>query len=332
MTLSKSSIAVVGGSGFIGTRLVQRLLAAGRSVRIVDVARSQTFGELTQLCDVRDATALKSALTDVDVVYNLSAEHRDDVKPTRLYDEVNVGGAHNVCRAASEAGVRQLIFTSSVAVYGEQSGRPDEQTTPRPCHDYGRTKSQAEQVYRGWAASRRDRSLVIIRPTVVFGEGNRGNVYNLMRQIAAGRFLMIGDGGNRKSMAYVENVAALLQFATRFGSGEHLYNYADEPDYDMKTLVETIRGRLGMERSTPPRVPYALGHAVGMLCDIAAGVSRRRFPVSVARVKKFVTETRFDSTKIRQAGFQPQVSLEQGLDRMIAAEFGGGATARRTAA
>ena len=79
------------------------------------------------------------------------------------------------------------------------------------------------------------RSLVIVRPTVVFGEGNRGNVYNLLRQIASRRFLMFGDGRNKKSMAYVENVAAFIEYSLSFKKGVHIYNYIDKPDFDMNS-------------------------------------------------------------------------------------------------
>ena len=74
------------------------------------------------------------------------------------------------------------------------------------------------------------KTLVIIRPTVVFGEGNRGNVFNLMNQIAKNRFMMVGSGTNRKSMAYVENVAAFLEYSLSFQSGLHVHNYVDKPD------------------------------------------------------------------------------------------------------
>jgi nucleoside-diphosphate-sugar epimerase len=80
-------------------------------------------------------------------------------------------------------------------------------------------------VYKAWQEKDpENRKLVIVRLTVVFGEQNRGNVYNLFRQIASGKFMMIGDGTNRKSMAYVENVAAFLEYSLGFENGVHIYN------------------------------------------------------------------------------------------------------------
>ena len=142
------TITVIGGSGFVGTRLVKRLLEAGHTVRIADKRKSVTYPELWVRCDVRNAPSESSefpasltdevmapgadeiakkampmhSLLDVlkgsDVVINLAAEHRDDVTPKSLYDEVNVQGSENVCKACTELGIKKIIFTSSVAVYG----------------------------------------------------------------------------------------------------------------------------------------------------------------------------------------------------------------------
>jgi nucleoside-diphosphate-sugar epimerase len=83
-----------------------------------------------------------------------------------------------------------IVFTSSVAVYGFAAPDTDEQGPLIPFNDYGRTKREAEEIYRDWLAGGKQRMLTIVRPTVVFGPRNRGNVYNLLRQMASGRFAM----------------------------------------------------------------------------------------------------------------------------------------------
>ena len=134
-------------------------------------------------------------------------------------------------------------------------------------------------MYRSWQAAGADRSLVIVRPTVVFGEENRGNVYHLLSQIARRRFLMIGDGLNVKSLAYVENVAAFLVHVLSQGPGVHLYNYADKPDLSVNELVAVVDGVLFGRRLKRPRIPYRLGYLGGQLFDAAAAVTGRSFPV-----------------------------------------------------
>lgn len=215
------NIDIVGGSGFIGTRLVKRLSRRnGLNLKIIDKASSKAFPDLVDIGDVRSEQDMQKCMSDGAVIVNLAAEHRDDVRPLSLYDEVNVGGAENICAVARKRGVKRIIFTSSVAVYGFAPIGTDESGTISPFNDYGRTKFEAEKIFKIWQAEKpAERTLVVLRPTVVFGEQNRGNVYNLLRQISSGRFMMVGNGENRKSMAYVENVAASLSFVWIFSQG-----------------------------------------------------------------------------------------------------------------
>lgn len=317
-------IAIVGGSGFIGTRLCQALQQAGQEFRIIDKRMSETFPDSTVLADVTRLDTLPAALDGCDAIVNLAAEHRDDVRPRCLYDEVNVEGARNVCKAAEAVGIPRIVFTSSVAVYGFAPADTGEDGAINPFNDYGRTKAEAELVYREWQqADPGKRSLVLVRPTVVFGERNRGNVYNLLNQIASGRFVMIGTGQNRKSMAYVGNVAAFLIHMLQTPPGTHVANYVDKPDMDMNQLVEFARRSLGQASGWRPRLPYAVGYSIGAVMDAVAVATGRKFPISRIRVRKFCATTQFASAA-RSFGFVPPYTLEEGLDRTLKSEFLGG--------
>lgn len=166
-----------------------------------------------------------------------------------------------------------------------------------------------------------NRSLTIIRPTVVFGERNRGNVYNLLRQIAGRTFLMIGDGTNFKSMAYVENVAAFLEYCLDNTPGIHIYNYIDKPDFDMNTLVRHVKKVLGENPRIGIHWPYWLGYLGGAVFDLLAFVTGKKFPVSRIRIKKFCSNTLFEANAIKQTTFVPEVSIEEGIARTIRFEF-----------
>lgn len=315
------TISVIGGSGFIGSRLCSRLESKCITFDIIDKAQSQKYPERVKIADVRSADALRSVLTEGGWLINLAAEHRDDVRPKSLYDEVNVDGAKNICLVAREKGIQKIVFTSSVAVYGFAPVGTDETGEIAPFNDYGRTKFEAEQVFRAWQAEdSSNRTLVIVRPTVVFGEQNRGNVYNLLRQIASGRFVMVGDGENCKSMAYVENIVAFLEYALSFSSGVHIYNYVDKPDFSMNTLIATVREMLGKSHGVGPRLPYALGYAVGKMFDAVAFLTGKSFPISSIRVKKFCSNTVF-GTSVEKSGFIPPVQLIQALQRTVKHEF-----------
>jgi nucleoside-diphosphate-sugar epimerase len=313
------NIIVVGGSGFIGTRLVTRLTDSGHKTVIVDKRVSGSFPNHCLQADVRDYEALLTSFRSAfggeraDAVINLAAEHRDDVRPRSLYDEVNVGGARNVCRVCSELGIERQIFTSSVAVYGFAPVGTGEDGVINPFNDYGRTKAEAETIYDEWWRGQTGRSLTVVRPTVVFGENNRGNVYNLLKQMAVGPFLMVGKGRNVKSVAYVENVAAFLEHSLSFTPGKHLYNYIDKPDYSMKELVNHIDMMLRGRPRRMIRIPYVIGYLGGAFLDGVARITGRNFPISAVRVKKFCADTMFSTRKDEADGFTPRfLSMRHG--------------------
>jgi len=313
---------IIGGSGFIGTRLCRRLTQNYTAdVSIIDKAASTMFPDNVKRGDVRSLDELRATILDDSIIINLAAEHRDDVKPLSLYDDVNIGGAVNICTVAREKKVNTIVFTSSVAVYGFAPIGTDESGQIAPFNDYGRTKYEAEQIYKAWQAEDpSNRTLAIVRPAVVFGEQNRGNVYNLLRQIASGRFVMVGNGENLKSMAYVENVAAFLEYALTFKPGVHVYNYIDKPDFTMNTLVGTVNRMLGRSEKIGFRLPYSVGLMIGKTFDLMAALTGKRLAISSIRVKKFCANSMFN-TSVEKSGFVPVVSLTEALEKTVRYEF-----------
>ena len=312
-------IGIIGGSGFLGTALVSRLALRKHDVHCYDLVAPPGDVAFT-IADVEELDRA-SGLEYSSTLINLAAVHRDDIKPLSRYFDVNVKGAEKVCAAATKHDVRQIIFTSSVAIYGFAAPNTDESGEPNPFNEYGRTKYLAEQVYFRWQQEQpEERSLVVVRPTVIFGPGNRGNVYNLLRQIADRRFLMVGTGVNVKSMAYVENVAAFLEESLAFGPGIHVFNYVDKPDLSVRELICTVREALFGKRSLGPRLPAGFGLLIGRAFDFLSLISRRSFSVSSIRMKKFMATTQFSSA-VADIKFVPPYTLEEGLVKTIRYEF-----------
>ncbi|WP_300867531.1 NAD-dependent epimerase/dehydratase family protein [uncultured Alistipes sp.] len=317
------NITLIGGSGFVGTRLLGLLGEQPEkyTLRNIDKQQSHFFPHVTQLADVRDAKALREKIAGSDVVVLLAAEHRDDVSPVSLYYDVNVGGMKNVLEAMLATGVRRLVFTSSVAVYGLNKENPDETHPADPFNHYGKSKWQAEEVLQQWHAEHPDFNIGILRPTVIFGERNRGNVFNLLRQISSGRFLMIGGGRNRKSMAYVGNIVSFIRFLIdEKTEGYNVYNYVDKPDFTMNELVFHVSEVLGKHIPTT-HVPYWLGMLGGKCFDLLAAITRKKLTISSVRVKKFCATTQFDARKAHASGFSAPYTLGQGLERTLRFEF-----------
>ncbi len=318
--MKKLSLAIIGGAGFLGTSLAKYLNSKNLDFNLVDKDTSLITTKPIIQADVEDYRSLE-VISQSTAIINLAAVHRDDIKPLSRYDDVNIQGAVNVCKCARLNNINKIVFTSSVAIFGFAPGDTDESGEPNYFNDYGRTKYLAEQVYKEWQAEDpENRCLVIVRPTVIFGEGNRGNVYNLFKQIASGKFVMIGDGKNVKSMAYVENVVAFLEFSLSFKPGLHIYNYIDKPDYAMNTLVSEVREILSKTNYIGLRIPAFLGIAVGYMADFFAKITGKTLLVSSIRIKKFMSTTQFVSS-VNKTGFLPPFSLKEGLARTLRYEF-----------
>ncbi len=315
------NITLIGASGFVGTRLTD-LIKDEFQLKIFDKQQSPFFPDLVTLGDVRNQAELDNALQGQEAVVLLAAEHRDDVSPTSLYYDVNVQGTRKVLDAMDKSGVKNIIFASSVAVYGLNKENPSEQHPADPFNHYGKSKWQAEEVLREWLNKDPDnRSLTIIRPTVIFGERNRGNVYNLLKQIASGKFLMVGKGTNFKSMAYAGNIAAFISYHLKnIKSGYQVFNYIDKPDLNMNDLVAQVEKSL--DKHIPStHFPYWLGMLGGFGFDVLSKLTGKKFAVSSVRVKKFCATTQFDASKAHGCGFKAPYTLAQGLHNTLHYEF-----------
>lgn len=317
-------ITFIGGSGFVGTRLIELLKEDSTNyskIKNIDLLQSHFHPEVTEIGDVRDQACMDEKLQDTDCVVLLAAQHRDDVHPTSLYYETNVGGMEKTLKAMEKNGVKRIVFYSSVAVYGLNKKNPNEEHPADPFNHYGKSKWQAEVVLQEWYKTHPDWNINIIRPTVIFGERNRGNVYNLLKQIASGKFLMVGNGNNKKSMAYVGNIVAFTKFLMENKTtGYNVYNYIDKPDFNMNELVGHVSKVLNKHIPTT-HFPYWLGMLGGYGFDLLAKITGKKLTVSSVRVKKFCATTEFDATKVKETGFKAPYTLGEGLARTLEFEF-----------
>ena len=309
---------IIGGSGFVGSHLISNVNKS--DFYNLDKNQSPFYNDITINGDIRYKNQIKIPNGTTSIVL-LAAEHRDDVSPTTLYYDVNVQGTKNVLSLMDKAGVKNLIFTSSVAIYGLNKVNPDENHKEDPFNHYGKSKWQAEKVIKEWYnKDPKGKSITIIRPTVIFGERNRGNVYNLLKQISSGNFMMIGRGQNKKSMAYVGNIVALIKDClNKLESGYHIYNYADKPDLSTAELVSVIENKMNI--SIPKfKIPYWIGMIGGFGFDLVSLFTRKKLSISSVRVKKFCATTQFNASKVH-SNFKAPYNLKDGLDLTLEHEF-----------
>jgi dTDP-4-dehydrorhamnose reductase len=205
--INMETVVIFGGTGFIGTHLSQFLLcdSAVQEIVLADLnpPRSESYttalqdalasGRVRYLnCDVRQSLHL-DAFPHADTIFNLAAIHREPGHLASEYYETNLAGAEHVCAYATAAGCTRIVFTSSISPYGPTESRKDEASIPLPETPYGGSKLVAEKIHLVWQASKADRKLLIVRPGVVFGPGEGGNVTRLVRSIVRGYFLYMGN-------------------------------------------------------------------------------------------------------------------------------------------
>lgn len=311
-------IQLIGGSGFVGTRLISDF--GSEKFENLDKNESVAYKNITSFCDITKPSTIQLS-SKCSIVILLAAEHTDNVNPISLYYDVNVDGTKNILDKMDEVGIKKIIFTSSVAVYGLNKDNPNESHKVDPFNHYGKSKFEAEKIIKEWFDKDPiNKSVSIIRPTVIFGENNRGNVYNLLKQISSGRFIMIGNGKNKKSMSYVGNVSSFInELINNQESGYNVYNYSDKPDLTMIEIVNIIRAHLGIKEANF-FIPYHFGLLAGYFFDFISFIFRKKLSVSSVRIKKFAATTKFDSKKTHSL-FTPPIKLKDALLRTIDFEF-----------
>lgn len=316
------TLLLTGGSGFIGSALVRRLDQQGQRGVILDLwpPASLPEGWRFERADVRDPAAVTRAAAGCEGIFHLAAAHHDRGVLDETYFTVNRDGTAIVAAAAAANRIERVCFLSSVAVYGEGPEEKDESMVPAPSGPYGASKWAGEQALLSWGAAHSGRHVLILRPTAVIGPDNFANLFALCAYLDRPVYVSVGDGGNFKSLAYVENlVSACLLLWNRSGAvGVETFNYADKPDLSSAEIMREIR--VGLGRSPEGlRVPEPLAFLGAIPFELGSWMLRRDLGISRKRIRKLTTINSVTSVaKLRAAGFVPEISLRDGLRQTVA--------------
>ncbi|MEO5977857.1 MAG: NAD-dependent epimerase/dehydratase family protein [Chryseolinea sp.] len=308
---------ITGASGFIGSHFHNALLQE-KFVNLDLKEPSFPYHSRFVEGDIRIEADIRNAIkgNNITTIISLAAKHHDFGVGHDEYFDTNEEGTKLVCKAADEFGIKEIIFYSSVAVYGISENISTEGMAPAPDAPYGKSKLAGEKVLEKWAAEDPTRKVLIIRPTLVFGANNMANMRNLIRQIDSGLYFHLGKADNIKSIAYVENVVkATLFLMGRMKPGVSIYNYADEPQLTTRQISTIIAEAL--KKKVRITIPKMLGVMMGIPFDIAIKLSGKNLPISSARIKKLGTSTHHSAKKIFSEGFKPQFTSIDGLKKMV---------------
>ena len=309
---------LIGGSGFVGSYLCHSLLEEGYNIIVFDsVEEKNKNSQYTyKHGSILDEGILIESMQGIDLIIHLAAKHRFFGVSEKEYYMVNEQGTRNVLSAMEKMKVNRLVFFSTVAIYGDVQDYTTESTPPQPNNHYGKSKLAAEMAVREWVEQNKARSAIVIRPTVIFGPHNKGNVYRLIRQIYYKGYIPIGTGNNVKSVVYVENlVDATLYLIKQNLSGFEVFNYADEPHLAYSEFVRLIYQYLGIKYPVF-NLPYKPMLITASVVDKIIRLLRIEFSLYAA-IQKINKTTHHKAERLREMGFVQKYTIEGGLKKMV---------------
>lgn len=301
---------LIGGSGFIGQHFKKKL---GKKILLNLDLDSGINDSKYNYCDILNDNQIqkfnKNYFEDITLIH-LAAVHFDFQKN---YFETNVNGTNNVLQLVSNNDcIKNYVFFSSVATYGDSEFGKNEDSLQNPTNDYGKSKLEAEMNIKKWHKKNSNKKVIIVRPAVVYGEFNFGNVFNLLQQIKSGFFAIIGKGKNIKSIAYAENVVDSVMFClSSIKENLFIYNYCDYPQ--MTISQQSLLLSSLCNKNKPFKIPLILTKLLTIPIDILEKIFRRDLKINSMRVKKFTVSTFFEADKIRKRGFKQNVSTKKAM-------------------
>jgi nucleoside-diphosphate-sugar epimerase len=318
--MTAKTILLTGASGVLGPVVAEHLRAQGYTVRTLS-RRPLPSMPLHVVSDITDRASVAWSVEGVEAVVHLAAKlhiENPDVSLAGEYERVNVEGTRVVTEAARAAGVKRLVYISTVKVYGKQQATPiDEAETPVPKTIYSKSKHYGEQVV---AIQGMGLEHVILRLSAVYGRQVRGSWAKLVGAIRRGLFLPIGDGSNLRTLTYEADVAAAIQMALESAPmAGGVYNVAGFEAVTMDAILHSIYGAFGRPR---PRIhiPKGLATAGVSAADRAFTLAGRRSLLPVETFQQLVESEVYSGARLRALGFAPRLPFEETWRQAIGSE------------
>lgn len=290
--------------------MIRRLVAEGADVVSVDIRpqRETLAGVKYVIGDVRDLGSL-SVERPISRIYNFAAVHTTPGHPTHEYYETNILGALEVTRFASRNDIRDIVFTSSISVYGPSEDTKTEDTPPKPESAYGYSKWMAERIHRQWYEDSPERRLTIVRPAVVFGAGERGNFTRMAGLLKKGLFIYPGRRDTVKSCISVYDLIEAMEYARSRPESHVLFNGSYPHRYTVEQIVGTF-SRLYFPKVRTFTIPLAV---VMSMAKILRALDTMKVGFHPDRVLKLVRSTDVYPEWLERQGFTYPNALEKAL-------------------
>lgn len=314
---------IFGGSGFIGTHLIHLLknecVKPGDKIYDLDIVMPGEEGVVPGIVeknegveyirlDVRKPIEFDFEPTADDVIFNLAAVHRTPGHPDHEYFETNIRGAENVTAFAEKHSIKKILFTSSIAPYGASEELKEESTLPTPNTPYGISKLVAEKIHQIWQVKDEKRELTIVRPGIVYGKGEHGNMTRLYKGMKGHYFMYTGRKDTIKACIYVKELALFFKYRMLDYSfqGTDIFNCTFEPAYNIEQICETMKKATGLKY----KVPLIPGGLLMTAAKILGPIGGKKVGIHPARVKKLMVSTNICGKKLAASGYKFHYSFE----------------------
>lgn len=322
---------IFGGTGFIGLHFTRFLIdkAGFQKIILADIKPPEKHiahrfikselqtGQVAYVeSDVREPIRANLAGDGqaVHFIANFAAVHREPGHEHWEYFHTNIPGARNVCTFAEAVGCDDILFTSSISPYGPTEEPKDESVIPTPETAYGSSKYAAELIHAAWRdRAEHQRRLMVVRPGVVFGPGEGGNVSRLVKMLTKGFFVYAGNQQTRKAGIYVKELCHAMWWmherqATR-PPGIATANMTMNPGPSMQEYVETVQ-RVSGKKAIVPSIPAWALMLAAHIIEVLATIFRINTSINAVRIRKLVRSNNIVPGVLAREGYPYVYTLE----------------------
>ncbi len=310
------NILIFGSSGFISNYLIRDLYAKNNKIFGFDLKKSTNT---LLVLDIRKKIDIKKLPKKIDLIVNLAAIHREPGHKPSEYFDTNILGAENVCEFAEKVKCNHIIFTSSISPYGIEDKLKDENTTPCPNTPYGSSKLAAEKIHIGWQyRDLKKRILTIVRPGIVFGKGEGGNMSRLVKLIHKNFFFYMGNKDTRKAGIYVKELVNQILWVHEKQVKNKLpkiilFNATMWPNPSISDYVNNIKKIARIKRFVPS-VPFWFLMSFGFFFEFFFKAIGKQNPFSPVRLRKLVRPNLVKPSFLIKYKYKPIYTLNSALE------------------
>ena len=308
-------ILITGGTGFIGSRLVESL---SKDNKLIVLSRKKIKSQNKNIIflegSLEDKNSLLNATKSVDIVIHCAALLGGSLVSYNDLERVNVLGTKNLLDACLINNIKKIVHISSVAVFGIFDGIVNEKTICKPFSDYDKTKYDSEKLVIDYFKKGLD--FVIIRPSMVYGPGEEKNKAKLFRYVQNKKFWIIGDGKNKLALIYIDNLVdgIILALKNRKAIGQ-IYILSDEKNYTLGGFIKIIADELDMK--LPFKIPKPVAYLFAIPLEILS-FFKINVPLTFSRIRTLTSNRGFNISKAKkELNYHPKINLEEGVKKTI---------------